>query len=429
MNIIDHPALAGSLKHVAATSGGEFAGPCPWCGGEDRFRIWPDHPSHAAGGKYLCRRCGRSGDGIQFLRDLEGLAYAEACRRLEVPPKKASQAKWPATPPSKWEPKAVILPGEAWGAKAGEFVAQCHDAMAGPGFEYATSRGLSAKTAVALKIGWNPTTVFDSREAWGLPPEVNERTGKPRLVWLPAGLIIPTRRDGIVTAIKIRRAEWRKGDEFPKYVQVAGSGKASMVLAPGEGKPCVVVESELDAILAAQEGRDVVTAVAMLTAQGRPDAETHALLKAAPLILVALDFDEAGAKGWPWWQGHYLQAVRWPVHVGKDVGDLAATPGRVRAWIRAGLPGETKESLSAHTDVAGTPSVAETPKKQRRLHPVEGLSRGEFRPYSAAQLSAFAVSHPGLVCCPATLNPWNWREKLWCSRCETPCEIGVNHAA
>ena len=31
-----------SIKRVANTNGGEWAGPCPFCGGEDRFRVWPD---------------------------------------------------------------------------------------------------------------------------------------------------------------------------------------------------------------------------------------------------------------------------------------------------------------------------------------------------------------------------------------------------
>ena len=33
-----------ALRKVAATNGGEWAGPCPFCGGDDRFRLWPQHP-------------------------------------------------------------------------------------------------------------------------------------------------------------------------------------------------------------------------------------------------------------------------------------------------------------------------------------------------------------------------------------------------
>lgn len=57
----------------------ELAGPCPACGGRDRFLVWPDRPR---GGAYLCRQCGARGDGIQFLRDFCRLSYADACRTL-----------------------------------------------------------------------------------------------------------------------------------------------------------------------------------------------------------------------------------------------------------------------------------------------------------------------------------------------------------
>jgi len=58
---VDLLALVGrdtQVKKVAGTAGGEWAGPCPWCGGNDRFRLWPnsDHP------RYWCRGCDRRGD-------------------------------------------------------------------------------------------------------------------------------------------------------------------------------------------------------------------------------------------------------------------------------------------------------------------------------------------------------------------------------
>ena len=83
MNLLDHPSLAG-LKHVSSTDGGEWCGVCPKCGGRDRFHVWPNK---GASGKFWCRGCGWSGDGIQFLRDLEGLSYPEACRRLGTAPR------------------------------------------------------------------------------------------------------------------------------------------------------------------------------------------------------------------------------------------------------------------------------------------------------------------------------------------------------
>ncbi len=39
------------LRKVAATNGGEFAGPCPFCGGKDRFHVQPNK------NRWLCRGC------------------------------------------------------------------------------------------------------------------------------------------------------------------------------------------------------------------------------------------------------------------------------------------------------------------------------------------------------------------------------------
>jgi hypothetical protein len=346
MKLLDLSPLAGTLKYAAGTSGGEYAGPCPWCGGEDRFRAWPDHPSGATGGRFLCRGCGRQGDGIAFLMELEGVGYVEACKRLGTAPKTTGTPH--TRKPAVWEPKSSILPGDAWTSAAGRFVDRCAAALAagGPGLEYARGRGLTAKTCAALRIGWNAQDAYEDRAAWGLPPETNPETGKPRRVWLPSGLVIPTLRNGQVVAVKIRRSAWTPEDELPKYCAVSGGGKLPMVLSPGNGKPVVIVESELDAILCAQESRDIVTAIALRTARAKPDAEAHALLLAAPVVLVALDFDEAGAGGWPWWREHYLRAVRWPTPHGKDPGDLIAERGLVRAWIMAGLPQAEPTGLS-----------------------------------------------------------------------------------
>jgi hypothetical protein len=344
MTILD--LIPAGLKYVSGSSGGEWAGPCPWCGGDDRFRVWPDHPSGAVGGRFLCRGCGRQGDGLAFLMDWEALTYPDACKRLGTTPKAGGTGQ--ARRSAVWEPKPSTLPGDAWIARAGHFMDRYAAALAagGPGLDYARSRGLTAKTCAALKIGWNPSDSFEDRTAWGLPEEINPRTGKPRRVWLPAGLVIPTLRDGQVVAIKIRRAGWTPDDELPKYAAVSGGGKLPMALAPGKGKPCVIVESELDAILAAQEARDVVSCVALGTARGKPDAAAQALFLAASVVLVALDFDEAGAGGWPWWREHYTNAKRWPVPSGKDVGDLMAEPGMVREWILAGLPQADPTGLS-----------------------------------------------------------------------------------
>jgi hypothetical protein len=55
----------------------EYAGACPWCGGEDRFRAW-DPPRS----RYWCRQCGASGDVVQLWRQLVEPDFRRACEQL-----------------------------------------------------------------------------------------------------------------------------------------------------------------------------------------------------------------------------------------------------------------------------------------------------------------------------------------------------------
>ena len=51
------PLILGLVDGLKRKSAVEFAGPCPWCGGEDRFVVWPNQ---GQGGRFMCRRCARS---------------------------------------------------------------------------------------------------------------------------------------------------------------------------------------------------------------------------------------------------------------------------------------------------------------------------------------------------------------------------------
>jgi hypothetical protein len=57
-------------------AGGELTGPCPKCGGTDRFSI------NLAKNIWICRNCSVGGDVIFLVQHIEGLRFAEACERL-----------------------------------------------------------------------------------------------------------------------------------------------------------------------------------------------------------------------------------------------------------------------------------------------------------------------------------------------------------
>ncbi len=93
--IVDLAGVAQELQRVAdvrypldlygwsparRSSSGELAGPCPWCGGRDRFVVWPSSSDRY--GRAWCRRCQWTGDIIQLYRDLEGVSFVRAVEDL-----------------------------------------------------------------------------------------------------------------------------------------------------------------------------------------------------------------------------------------------------------------------------------------------------------------------------------------------------------
>jgi putative DNA primase/helicase len=86
------------LKRVA---GGEYVGPCPICGGVDRFAIAPKKRV------WNCRQCARGGDVIALVQHLDGVDFREAVERLagghERPAKASGRIPAASLTPEEWE--------------------------------------------------------------------------------------------------------------------------------------------------------------------------------------------------------------------------------------------------------------------------------------------------------------------------------------
>ena len=81
---LTHYAAAGSQDH--------YFGPCPMCGGRDRFQVFTQ--SKATGGQYFhCRQCQKRGDVFQYLKDKDNLSFVAAVKRLESLPAVAVENK------------------------------------------------------------------------------------------------------------------------------------------------------------------------------------------------------------------------------------------------------------------------------------------------------------------------------------------------
>ena len=63
----------GALKRAGA---GEHVGPCPVCGGKDRFSV------NVKKQLWNCRGCGKGGDAIALVRHVDGVTFAQAVERL-----------------------------------------------------------------------------------------------------------------------------------------------------------------------------------------------------------------------------------------------------------------------------------------------------------------------------------------------------------
>jgi hypothetical protein len=338
MNVLDLATRKVNLRKVSGTNGGEWQGPCPGCGGTDRFHVWPNQ--NEGKGAYWCRGCEKSGDNIQFLRDFDGMGYRQACEYLG---EKIHEAEDPhGTPTQKkddkpaFQPQSHGSPAEIWQERAERFVtwSQEHlqkntDVMA-----WLEDRGIGSEAAVNYRLGWNPgdkgNDIYRSRKSWGLPEEFRN-DGRPKMLWIPIGLVIPYIVDGIVHRIRIRRPE---GD--PRYYVIPGSSMSTMILGR-DRRAFVVVEAELDAIAVAS-GNDLAGSVGLGSASTKPDAGAFDVLHGSLQILNALDYDAAGAKAMAWWTEQFPQCDRWPVPQGKDPGEAIKMGTDLKSWIKAGLP-------------------------------------------------------------------------------------------
>ena len=340
MDIVDLITCNGfTLKKVSSVTG-EYAGPCPFCGGRDRFRVWPKEGS--TGGRYWCRGCRRSGDAIQFLRELKGLSFKEACEYLGVEktsyrihlPKDIK----PITKPDMWTPKIVTDPNEKWQAQAKRLIAYTEKELEkNNGMKrWLADRGINAQTIRESRLGWNPKSISYQRSEWGLPEKPNT-DGREINLWIPVGLIIPYIKDSVIKRIRIRRT-----NSTSRYYTLPGSSAEMMILGNSRDH-IIIVESELDAMLIDQEAGDIVTTIALGSAQTRPDAQSTNILTKAKRILIALDTgttekkEKAGYREWLWWQERFKQCRRWPTIKGKDPGESYKNGVNIRDWVMAGL--------------------------------------------------------------------------------------------
>lgn len=322
--------VGGNLKRAARTDSGEYAGACPFCGGHDRFRVWP----HSDTPHWWCRQCDQSGDAIAFVRQKHGVDFKTALAMLGL---HGNTPRWQPAPLQVREPEPLAPPSDAWQEFAWEFVLWAetllwHDTNS-QALNWLRKRGFTEHSIKQFRLGFNPEDRYVKRVDWRLPDLPSDRAGgRPRThIWLPRGIFLPWFIDGQLWKLFIRRpipshaweAVWKPPRDAPesqgsaasvlrclrgqrsfitsekiahqcclsleatekalteldaaklvqrptKHYQVpGGSNELFNATALRSGKPSILVESALDAIAIEQEAGELITPVATGTTGAR----------------------------------------------------------------------------------------------------------------------------------------------------------------
>jgi hypothetical protein len=315
------------LRRIAATRGGEYAGPCPFCGGVDRFHVQPDQ------GLWYCRRCSDKWRGpVAYVCRRDGVSVGTAITFLQGGTLPDKQVHAPARMRHMREPLDVDpLPSPEAEATWHEIATRCHATLLGAArpLAWLAERGITLEMARGWQLGYVP----------GKPGQAVGMEGKR----VQAGITIPLWGiDGHLYGISVRRAApppWWKRDPDArvksgwKYQDVEGSRKPLFGTYGREHPVLVVVEGWFDAILVHELAADLVDAVAVGSTSSSVHQRWHPYLLAHARWLVVYDNDapgSTGARGWLW--SDRTEVVGVPR--GKDVTDFVTRHGGdLRGWL------------------------------------------------------------------------------------------------
>ena len=386
-------------KKASSSKGGIYKGPCPWCGGNDRFSIYPFDNA----GWYICNQCKKTGDAIQFERDYNGLRFKEACERVgDI--EKAKGKKHPVQKEKRseiWKPRIIEKPVNQWAKKAVSLLFSSFKYLMSPNGlkhrEYLNLRGISNDTIKKARLGYNTTPINYEYDTFGLDPETDHK-GKNRTVWIPDGIIIP-----YFDHVGLKRIRVRNANPFGKnrYVLVTG-GTTEYFIYPGgcNSKITVVVESELDGWLVWQEAGDIVNVMAAGNSSTRPDQASFELLSSCPGVLCAFDFDDAGKKESEWWAEHF-KSEYWPVPKGKDPGEAFVLGVDIRAWIQSGINKLDGVNVMSEPgpSVLIDPAYDDTPIQEDQEEPVDFEPGNKYEPrITVTHIDEISICKNGDLC-------------------------------
>jgi len=270
-----------------------YCGPCPVCGGNDRFTIVmpgkkANHPL------YNCRKCHDSSDG-HYYDNIELVGKMTKLRFLEVVEflvGREVDTNAPFAKPKKVLEKQMKLPTHEWSNAMWEALQAMRTSLeaeydlGGDTANYLEGRGIDQALAEQFSIGLNPK--------WRT---VRVGSKEDDLVKIPPSIVFPTfSLDGRLVKLNCRFLEGYKPTESNRYMIVRGS---SMDF-PFRNQPVnqwrdvIVLEGELDCMIASRGTGNLFHCITFGSANAQIPTPFHNLLKKANSIILAFDNDAAG---------------------------------------------------------------------------------------------------------------------------------------
>lgn len=302
----------------------ERYGPCPKCGGEDRFHI----RHHQGRDYFFCRKCHEQrGDAIEFMRWLHGYSFADAVRELGG--NLGATSKPQPTPATR--PAQIDLPPSAdWQNRMRPVLAGCTASLwsakpiAIKARAYLHQRGLTDDTIKAWGIGYN---IADRR--------MNDH-------WLYTGFTLPTIICGDIWQVRTRTPPKLVGATIgtgtrqrKKYEGVTGNRIGLMNADALTGAhTAIICAGEFDAMLCQQFAPAGVACVTFGSESKGVSLRWLIALRSIKRVVVCYDNDAAGDAGYERIKRDVPKALRARVPTGKDIGEFYSQGGDIAAWSR-----------------------------------------------------------------------------------------------
>ena len=201
-----------TLRRVASSNGGEYAGPCPRCGGRDRFRVWPKEGRTDGFGVGVAGGPATRSSTFETTGQVLPFSLLGSGKDPGQRPNRAGKMNGACTRPGssspQWQPKAAqSVPSGRWQEKARALVEWSSRKLwtraGAEGQALLSAKGLSPETARRFQLGWIPETYIGDRAGWGMEAKRRD-DGRLKKLWLPAGLVIPSYAGPYLVRVKFR---------------------------------------------------------------------------------------------------------------------------------------------------------------------------------------------------------------------------------